>query len=89
LLWQHKERSVKSIGDQLWPDSGILTQLLKRMEDAGLVTRLRSRLDERIVLVQLTTGKLLQKKVRGIPGNIFYHLRLRDTQLTSLKERIV
>src|ERR1700712_2950320 len=63
LLWEHEKLSVKEIGCELWLDSGTLTPLLKRMEETGLVDRLRCTEDERIVHVRLTReGQLLQKK---------------------------
>jgi len=36
---QHTPQTVGSLGDRLYLDSGTLTPLLKRMELAGLVTR--------------------------------------------------
>lgn len=60
--------AVKDLGDRLGLDSGTLTPLLKRMEEAGLVTRARDRKDERVVRVRLTkAGESLEKKAKGIP----------------------
>ena len=89
LLWEREKLSVKEIGCELWLDSGTLTPLLKRMEETGLVNRLRCVADERIVHVQLTKeGKQLQKKAVGIPGNIFSELSLSNAQLKSLKKEL-
>ncbi|MEP6674671.1 MAG: MarR family transcriptional regulator [Ferruginibacter sp.] len=89
LLWEHEKLSVKEIGCELWLDSGTLTPLLKRMEETGLVDRLRCTEDERIVHVQLTKeGKLLQKKAVGIPDNIFSELSISNVQLKSLKKEL-
>jgi MarR family transcriptional regulator, organic hydroperoxide resistance regulator len=89
LLWQHEKLSVKEIGCELWLDSGTLTPLLKRMEETGLLTRLRSTHDERIVHVQLTKeGIQLQKKAAGIPDHIFSELSISNAQLKSLKKEL-
>lgn len=87
LLWEHKKLSVKEIGCELWLDSGTLTPLLKRMEETGLITRLRCKHDERMVDVELTsTGVQLQKKAVGIPDIIFSELSISNAQLKSLKK---
>ena len=54
VLWERDDIPVKEIGDKLLLDSGTLTPLLKRLEAAGLIKRIRSRQDERQVLISLT-----------------------------------
>jgi DNA-binding MarR family transcriptional regulator len=89
LLWEHEKMSVKEIGCELWLDSGTLTPLLKRMEETGLVNRLRCMDDERIVHVQLTKeGKQLRHKAMAIPENIFSDLSISHAQLKSLKKEL-
>jgi len=89
LLWEHDKMSVKEIGCELWLDSGTLTPLLKRMEEQGFVSRLRSTLDERVVEVQLTKdGKQLQKKALEIPDHISSELSISNTQLKNLKREL-
>ena len=89
LLWERERLSVKEIGCELWLDSGTLTPLLKRMEETGLLTRLRCKEDERVVHVQLTKeGIQLQVKAVGIPDNIFSELSISTPQLKSLKKEL-
>ncbi len=54
VLWEKAELPVKSIGEKLDLDSGTLSPLLKRLEQSGLLTRLRDPTDERQVIVSLT-----------------------------------
>jgi DNA-binding MarR family transcriptional regulator len=54
VLWEAGELSVKDIGERLNLDSGTLTPLLKRLEAAGYVRRMRDRSDERVVRVSTT-----------------------------------
>jgi MarR family transcriptional regulator, organic hydroperoxide resistance regulator len=55
VLWESDtSQTVKAISDKLSLDSGTLTPLLKRMENAGFVVRKRSKKDERVVNISLT-----------------------------------
>ena len=71
LLWEHESLTVKEMGDYLFLDSGTLTPLLKKLEAKGVITRTRSRKDERNLDVALTaSGKALQECARHIPGEM-------------------
>src|SRR5437764_419499 len=54
VLWESDDVTVKEIGQRLFLDSGTLTPLLKRLEAAGIVRRIRDRNDERQVRISLT-----------------------------------
>ncbi|MBQ0919181.1 MarR family transcriptional regulator [Hydrogenophaga aromaticivorans] len=69
VLWEQDGVAVSELGERLYLDSGTLTPLLKRMETAGLVTRLRDATDERRVLIRLTAdGRKLKTRAQRIPG---------------------
>lgn len=69
VLWERDGVTVSELGARLSLDSGTLTPLLKRMEAAGLVSRLRDTADERRVRVQLTAGgHALKAQARHVPG---------------------
>jgi DNA-binding MarR family transcriptional regulator len=53
-LWEKAPMSVKAIGEALTLDSPTLSPLLKRLEASQLITRSRSRVDERQLVVDLT-----------------------------------
>lgn len=66
-LWEEDGQAVKAIGERLGLDSGTLSPLLKRLEQAGLVERLRDRQDERQVRISLTArGDALREKAAGV-----------------------
>jgi MarR family transcriptional regulator, organic hydroperoxide resistance regulator len=68
VLWEQDGSSVGELGGRLALDSGTLTPLLKRLEAAGLVQRLRDAADERRVLLQLTAaGRSLKARARRVP----------------------
>jgi DNA-binding MarR family transcriptional regulator len=70
-LWENDRLPLKAIGARLGLDSGTLTPLVKRMQDAGLVARTRDPADERQVLVSLTAkGRRLEQKAQSFPQQI-------------------
>ncbi|RYZ84096.1 MAG: MarR family transcriptional regulator [Proteobacteria bacterium] len=72
ILWERGDSSVSELGEKLFLDSGTLTPLLKRMEQAGFLARTRDPEDERRVIVSLTAeGKALRKQAIKIPPQIF------------------
>lgn len=97
VLWEADgPLTVGALGERLHLDSGTLTPLLKRLEDAGLVERRRDADDERRVNVALTrSGRGLRAKAEGVPAKVFgcYGLSaaegavLRDT-LNALSDRV-
>jgi len=67
-LYEYDHVTVKRLGELLSLDSGTLTPLLKRMEKEGLVTRQRSKDDERVVNVKLTDlGTSKRKDINELP----------------------
>lgn len=67
-LYQYKELTVKRLGELLSLDSGTLTPMLKRMENEKLVSRQRSKDDERVVNVCLTAeGDQKRQDVNDLP----------------------
>jgi MarR family transcriptional regulator, organic hydroperoxide resistance regulator len=68
VLWEADGVTVGQVGERLALDSGTLTPLLKRLESAGLVQRLRDTADERRVLLQLTpAGRALKARASRVP----------------------
>ena len=71
VLWEQDERSVSELGARLYLDSGTLTPLLKRLETLAFITRSRDAIDERRVIVALTTtGRRLHEQSLTVPQNI-------------------
>lgn len=93
VLWEEKQVSVKGLGERLHLDSGTLTPLLKSLEKKGLVTRTRSREDERFLVVEITAaGEALKEAAAEIPGKVSscVHLNAEDaSQLYSLLYKIL
>ncbi len=68
VLWERDDVSVRELGERLHLDSGTLTPLLKRLEEAGTVRRRRDPEDERVVRIALTdAGRALQERAKTVP----------------------
>ena len=96
VLWESDGLSVSELGQRLSLDSGTLTPLLKRLEAAGLVSRLRAVQDERRVHIHLTAaGRKLKTRAAKVPGCVLAasqcslpELLKLTTQLRTLRERL-
>ena len=89
-LWERDGVPVKEIGERLFLDSGTLTPLLKRLEQAGHIKRTRSTEDERQVLIGLTSqGQALKDKARAVPPSILAASECSVTELLAMKNEIV
>ena len=89
VLWQEDGITVSAIGAQLGLDSGTLTPLLKRLEAAGLVARLRDAADERQVRITLTAaGRALKQKAKGIPKALLCASGLALKDIGALRSRL-
>ena len=95
-LWEKETATVKVLGEMLGLDSGTLSPLLKRLEQAGLITRKRGTVDERQVMIALTPdGAEMKTKAAEVmraigeaTGCSLDELgKLRD-QLNALKENL-
>ena len=85
VLWEQKEIHVKELGRKLFLDSGTLTPVLKKLEEKGLVSRRRSKEDERNLIVTLTDeGKSLKKKAAGVPAQMAQCLSLEPEEAAEL-----
>ncbi|MDF2618814.1 MAG: transcriptional regulator, MarR family [Xanthobacteraceae bacterium] len=67
-LWAEDGLTVGQIGDRVMLETNTLTPLLKRLESAGLVRRVRDAADERQVRINLTEkGRALRLDAERIP----------------------
>jgi DNA-binding MarR family transcriptional regulator len=86
VLWEHTELSVKDIGSLLYLDSGTLTPLLKKLESKNLVKRIRSKDDERIVNISITTkAQDLYEKAKSVPEKIMCKSGMEIDKIIELK----
>ena len=71
VIWAEGTIAVRDLGKRLYLDSGTLTPVLKTLEKAGYITRQRSHLDERVLLVTITEeGIALREKALAVPAAV-------------------
>jgi DNA-binding MarR family transcriptional regulator len=90
VLWERDGLTVGEVSTRLLTDPGSLTPLLKRLEAEGLISRTRSKEDERVVLLTLTEqGKALHKKAQSIPQCILAASGISVEQLKALQHDLL
>ena len=71
VLWETDGIAVGDLCRRLYLDNGTVTPLLKKLEEKGLIRRVRSREDERSVAVFLTEqGRALMERAKDIPSTV-------------------
>jgi DNA-binding MarR family transcriptional regulator len=81
VLWQADGCTVGELGAALFLESSTLTPLLKRMEAAGLLRRVRDTADERQVRILLTDkGRALQDSAASVPACVQEATGLTDVE---------
>ena len=70
VLWEQNGLTVSAIGERLFLKTNTITPLLKNMKDKGLLDKVRSTKDERIVIVKLSSAKCFR-----IENLISFHLQ--------------
>ena len=89
VLWERDGITVSELGERLSLDSGTLTPLLKRLETAGWVSRLRDTQDERRVLVRLSAaGRELKERAARIPGCVLQASQCSVAEALALTHQI-
>lgn len=88
-LWETDDLSIGAIAERLGLDSSNVTPLVKRMEAAGLVSRVRSRVDERQVVVSLTEqGRGMQARSACLGQTLFVAADLSVEKLIQLNKDV-
>ncbi|MRD48828.1 MarR family transcriptional regulator [Caenimonas koreensis DSM 17982] len=89
VLWEEDGLMVSALGQRLSLDSGTLTPLLKRLEAAGLIARIRDVEDERRVHISLTAaGRKLKSRAQKIPGCILDAAQCSIPELVQLTRQV-
>jgi DNA-binding MarR family transcriptional regulator len=88
-LWEQSPRNARQISDALLLEPATLSPILKRLEQAGLLTRERRRDDERTLSVELTdAGRALRKKAEAVPGQVGDRLGMSVADLERIRDEL-
>lgn len=89
VLGEHDGATVGAIAHRLSLESSTITPAVKRMEQAGLVTRRRSQVDERQVQVRLTdAGRTLLVQSDCLAQTMFAKSGFSAEQLAGLNRQV-
>lgn len=89
VLWEQDGLTVRELGRRLQLDSGTLTPLLKRLQQAGLVSRERRASDEREVEIRLTpAGRELRAAAESIPACLAARLCIAPDDMRRLRDEL-
>jgi DNA-binding MarR family transcriptional regulator len=89
VLWEKNELTVSEVGERLFLDSATLTPLLKRMEQAELLTRTRAASDERQVIIKLTPhGEALRHEAAKLPPAILQATKCTVDEVVGMKQQL-
>ncbi|HKU29933.1 MAG TPA: MarR family transcriptional regulator [Arthrobacter sp.] len=84
-LWERSPRTLKDISDALLHEPATLSPLLKRLEEAGFITRKRIHGNERALAITLTeAGAALRRQATAVPGTIMERLHLTRDEVAEL-----
>jgi DNA-binding MarR family transcriptional regulator len=84
-LWESAPRTLRNISEALAQAPATVSPLLRRLEEAGLVTRQRVDGNERSLAVGLTpAGTELRQQALAVPGTMMNRLGLSREQVGEL-----
>ncbi|SNY92420.1 DNA-binding transcriptional regulator, MarR family [Cohaesibacter sp. ES.047] len=89
ILWEKDGLTLKQIGARLGQKSGALTPVLKRLQEDDLITREKSKSDERALDIHLTAkGHALSEKAAGIGPCVLDASAMAVDDLIHLRETL-
>lgn len=87
VLWEKDGITVSEICERLKLDSGTVSPLLKKLQQAGYIRKVRSAEDDRVVVISLTEeGKALQEKAKDVPLKVASCIELAPEKAKMLYE---
>ena len=87
VLWEKDGITVSEICEKLKLDSGTVSPLLKKLQQAGYIRKVRSEADDRVVEITLTEeGRALQEKAKDVPLKVASCIELAPEKAKMLYE---
>ncbi|MBQ7670121.1 MAG: MarR family transcriptional regulator [Clostridia bacterium] len=87
VLWEHGEMTEGELGKKVHLDSGTLAPLLKRLEKAGYINRVRPESNENKLSLSLTEeGETLREMALEIPSKMQGCIPLSEDDLILLRD---
>jgi DNA-binding MarR family transcriptional regulator len=88
-LWEEDSQSIGAIADRLALESSTITPLVKRLEQAGFVSRHRNSADERQVHVRLTQkGRDVRAKTHCLRDAMLAKSGMSEDEIIRLNQEV-
>ncbi|WP_374947209.1 MarR family winged helix-turn-helix transcriptional regulator [Agreia sp.] len=89
VLWNEGPLPLGDLGRRLELDSGTLSPLTKRMEQAGFIERRRASDDARVVTIALTAqGERMREELEAVPACVAGAMKLDLGTATRLRQML-
>ncbi|MET3720500.1 MULTISPECIES: MarR family transcriptional regulator [unclassified Arthrobacter] len=89
-LWESAPRTLRNISDALAQAPATVSPLLRRLEEAGFITRQRVDGNERALAVGLTSaGAALRQQALAVPGTMMQRLGLTRDEVGELHRSMI
>ncbi|GLB51612.1 organic hydroperoxide resistance transcriptional regulator [Neptunitalea chrysea] len=86
VLWEQEAVSLNFIAEKLLLQSNTLTPLVKRMEELELLTRTKSHMDERSIIISLAEkGRAIKDAAIDLPFELVSGFNFSMEEITMLK----
>lgn len=87
VLWEKDEITVGQLGRRMLLNTNTITPILQKLKQKKIITKQRSKEDERVVTVKLTEkGILLKEKAASIPKNLIESINYSPDELMQIRE---
>lgn len=89
VLWEHGGMTEGQLGKIVHLESGTLTPVLRRLEKAGYINRIRPKNNERKLFLSLTEeGTVLKERAKAVPAIIQECISLSEEELLLLRDML-
>lgn len=89
VLWEKDDIAIKEVMKRLNLDSGTLSPIIKRLQNAGLVEKVRNDSDERVVRLLLTDkSRNLEPMIAEVQNQVACQTQLSSTDFFELLDRL-
>ena len=89
VLWEKDDIAIKEVMKRLNLDSGTLSPIIKRLQNAGLVEKVRNDSDERVVRLLLTDkARHLEPMIAEVQNQVACQTQLSSTEFFELLDRL-
>lgn len=89
VLWEKDNVAIKEVMKRLKLDSGTLSPIIKRLQNAGLVEKVRTDKDERIVRLMLTDkSRQLEPAIAKVQEKVACQTDLSSSEFFELLDRL-